>query len=533
MVSETAPLIASYPSDTTLTDALRTQVPQPLLNDEVEVTRPHLIVQEAKWLVSSSIPLILSYLCQSSFTFVSMLSVGKLGVSELAAASLAVMLINFIVLMPCIGMACALETFCSSAFTASSDRTRVGFHLQRGLIVVTIQLIPTVLGFVFIDRLLVLMGQPEEVAELCAQFLRIWLFGSWPQVAFECLKRFVQAQGIMQASTWVMAVVAPLHLINTYALVWSPTFGIGFVGAPWAIVISNWVQFIGLLLYIALSRAREAWGGFTLLECLNGIYEFYKLAIPSAAMMACSWAAFELVTFGSSAFGPVALAAQACMFSAMCLTYQAPAAIGAAASTRIGNSLGQGKQRRARYAAYVAIAFGYVIGIACSIVLFANRKTWGYLFSNDVEVVELCARLIPYFAAVQTYDGMNGLTAGILRALGKQALGALLAFPAFWVLAIPLGFYLAMGPANLEIAGLWLGLAAGVIVYSLAQQSYIIFSVDWRHEVKVCLDRLERASSLNYASNCSTMAQDTSSSRCEQHQGNAPSHRPSCYGALD
>ncbi|KAJ1984093.1 ethionine resistance protein, partial [Coemansia umbellata] len=180
-------------------------------------------------------------------------------------------------------------------------------------------------------------------------------------------------------------------------------------------------------------------------------------------------------------------------------------------STRIGNSLGQGKQRRARYAAYVAIAFGYVIGIACSIVLFANRKTWGYLFSNDVEVVELCARLIPYFAAVQTYDGMNGLTAGILRALGKQALGALLAFPAFWVLAIPLGFYLAMGPANLEIAGLWLGLAAGVIVYSLAQQSYIIFSVDWRHEVKVCLDRLERASSLNYASNCSTMAQDTSS----------------------
>ncbi|KAJ1985992.1 ethionine resistance protein, partial [Coemansia spiralis] len=311
MVSETAPLIASYPSDTTLTDALRTQVPQPLLNDEVEVTRPHLIVQEAKWLVSSSIPLILSYLCQSSFTFVSMLSVGKLGVSELAAASLAVMLINFIVLMPCIGMACALETFCSSAFTASSDRTRVGFHLQRGLIVVTIQLIPTVLGFVFIDRLLVLMGQTEEVAELCAQFLRIWLFGSWPQVAFECLKRFVQAQGIMQASTWVMAVVAPLHLINTYALVWSPTFGIGFVGAPWAIVISNWVQFIGLLLYIALSRAREAWGGFTLLECLNGIYEFYKLAIPSAAMMACSWAAFELVTFGSSAFGPVALAAQA------------------------------------------------------------------------------------------------------------------------------------------------------------------------------------------------------------------------------
>ncbi|KAJ2381853.1 ethionine resistance protein, partial [Coemansia sp. RSA 2559] len=179
--SETAPLIVSHASQTTLTD---TSPPDMALNDEVEVTRWDLIVQEATWLTSSSFPLILSYLCQSSFTFASMLSVGKLGVNELAAASLAVMLVNVVVLMPSVGMACALETFCSAAFTASPDKTRVGFHLQRGLIAVTIQLVPTIVGVVFADRLLVLTGQTEEVAALCAQFLRIWMLGSWPQLAF-------------------------------------------------------------------------------------------------------------------------------------------------------------------------------------------------------------------------------------------------------------------------------------------------------------------------------------------------------------
>ncbi|KAJ2545976.1 ethionine resistance protein, partial [Coemansia sp. RSA 1933] len=445
MMGETAQLVSSHGSQTTLTGnetALQPEVATPM-DDEMGITRWDLVMQEARWLGSSSFPLVLSYLCQSSFTFASMLSVGKLGVNELAAASLAVMLVNVVVLMPAVGMASALETFCSAAFTASADKTQVGFHVKRGIIAVTVQLVPTVVGFAFVDRVLVLMGQPAEVAELCAQFLRIWLLGSWPQLAFECLKRFVQAQGIMQASTWVMVVVAPLHLLNSYILVWSPTLGMGFAGAPLAIVISNWLQLIGLVLFISQSKARHAWGSFTLRECVDGIGGFYKQALPSAAMIGCSWAAFELVTFESSAFGAVALAAQACMFTAMSLAYQAPAAVGAAASARVGNSLGLGRHRRARYAAYTAIAFGYITGMTCSIILFANRNRWGYIFTDDTEVVTLCAALMPYFSAVQTYDGMNGLVAGVLRALGRQGLGAMLSFPSFWILGVPLGSFLA------------------------------------------------------------------------------------------
>ncbi|KAJ2849697.1 hypothetical protein GGI22_005493, partial [Coemansia erecta] len=49
--SETAPLIVSHASQTTLTD---TSPPDMALNDEVEVTRWDLIVQEATWLTSSS-----------------------------------------------------------------------------------------------------------------------------------------------------------------------------------------------------------------------------------------------------------------------------------------------------------------------------------------------------------------------------------------------------------------------------------------------------------------------------------------------
>ncbi|KAJ1735667.1 ethionine resistance protein [Coemansia biformis] len=486
---EEAPLISRL-SETTLTD-------QHLVDDELNLSRAALVKQEAWWLLTSSVPLVLTYLCQNSFNFVSMLSVGRLGVNELAAASLAVMIVNCVVLMPSVGLANALETFCCAAFTASPDKTRVGFHMQRGLVAVTLQLVPGVLLFAHIDPLLELLGQTDEVSALCGRFLRIWLLGSWPQLAFECLKRFTQAQGIMQASTRVMAVVMPIHVAGCYLLVWSPTFGLGFAGAPLATVISNWLLLLGMVLCIALGPARAAWGGWTW-ECLHGIWEFYRMAIPSAAMLACSWAAFEMSTFGASIFGPVSMAAQACIFTAMAMTFQTPNAVGSAAATRIGNSLGMGKQRRARYAAYTAIGAGYIIGIVSSLLLFWYRRGWGYIFTDDRQVAELCAHLMPYFAAVQTYDGMNGVTGGIMRALGKQGLGAMLAFPAFWLLGIPLGFYLAIGPPRLEVVGLWLGLAAAVIAFSLPQQWYILFRVDWRHEVKVCLARLDRSSRPKY-----------------------------------
>ncbi|KAJ2124426.1 ethionine resistance protein [Coemansia sp. RSA 720] len=478
----TAPLLVSRISETTLTDVV-------MPNDELDISRSCLIKQEAQWLLASSVPLALSYLCQNSFNFISLLSVGKLGVNELAAASLATMIVNFIVLMPCVGLANALETFCSAAYTASSDKTRVGFHMQRGLVAVTAQLIPTCLLFVWIDPLLVLLGQTDNVSELCGRFLRVWLWGSWPLVAFECLKRFVQAQGIMRANTIVMAVVMPIHIFTSYVLVWSPRVGLGFAGAPLATVISSWLQFLGMCVFVAMSDARHAWGGFTW-ECSRNMWDFYRLAIPGAAMLACSWAAFELVTFGSSLFGPTVLAAQACIFSAMALTYQTPAAIGSATATRIGNLLGLGQPRRARYSAYVAICMGYIVGIICSILLYVNRKRWGYLYTRDHNVARVCAELMPYFSAVQTFDGMNGLVGGVMRALGKQRVGALVAFPSFWILGIPLGFYLALGPLELEVVGLWLGLAAAVVAYTGAQQWYILFCVDWRHEVKACLERL-------------------------------------------
>ncbi|KAJ1813265.1 ethionine resistance protein, partial [Coemansia sp. RSA 2599] len=454
--AEVAPLIQGGLSGTTLASIAASRVHNNgrapdeciALKEESSISTAAMAKQEARWLVKSSIPLTFSYLVQLLYGTFSLLNIGRRGVTELAAASLGLMLANFLIYMPGYGLACALESFCGAAFTASTDKTRVGMHAQRGLVAITLMLVPILFILYYIEDILLDFGQSPEMAELSSRFLRIWYIGCWPLLAFESLKRFLQAMDIMQASAWITLIVAPFHIIISYLLVWSPTVGVGFIGMPIGIAISNWMLFIGIAGYIAFSKARHAWGTLSL-KCMDGISEYYRIAIPGAFMMALSWAAMELTTLGAATYGPVAVAAQACIFTSTFLTYQFASAIGSAAAARIGHCLGEGRHRRARITSNVSMALNYAIYTGLALLLIYYRDTWGYIYSDDDEVIAMCARLASCFAFTIFFDGLNGHAAGIMRALGRQKLGSMLAFPSYWIIGMPFGVFLAKGPLGL------------------------------------------------------------------------------------
>ncbi|KAJ1676340.1 ethionine resistance protein, partial [Spiromyces aspiralis] len=161
--------------------------------DESNLDNPRtlrkIVKEEAIWLTVSGLSMMLAYLCQDSFDFVNTVVLGHLGPKALGAASLAIATNNAIILAPAVGYAGALDTFCSTAFTASSDKRVVGFHLQRGLFAVVLHYCLTSPFLWNIEWLLVVARQGPEIARLCGQFMRIFLFGALPLMVFECLKR--------------------------------------------------------------------------------------------------------------------------------------------------------------------------------------------------------------------------------------------------------------------------------------------------------------------------------------------------------
>ncbi|KAJ2709341.1 ethionine resistance protein, partial [Coemansia spiralis] len=245
--SEETPLLTTSPSETSLEIAKR------------DTAAPYFVVarEEMRWMASSSSLTILTLMLQSSFYFVNVMSVSHLGSRELAAMSLSVTCMGIIALAPSFGLMSAMDTFCSTAFTASADKKMVGFHLQRGLVAAVVHLLCAAPLLWNAEWLLLLLRQDPGIAHLSGTYLRIQILGVLPWSVFEACKRYLQAQGIMRASTIVTMVIAPIHWINNFLLVRSPTYGIGFIGAPIVTVVSNWLMCIGILLFIRVYRLTE------------------------------------------------------------------------------------------------------------------------------------------------------------------------------------------------------------------------------------------------------------------------------------
>ncbi|KAA8542220.1 hypothetical protein F0562_023372 [Nyssa sinensis] len=94
-----------------------------------------------------------------------------------------------------------------------------------------------------------------------------------------------------------------------------------------------------------------------------------------------------------------------------------------AAHTRVSNELGAGQPSAARLAARVVIFLAIVEGLLLSLVSVMVRGKWGYLYTNEEEVVKYMASIMPVLATSNFMDGIQaGLWMGIISGSGLQAL---------------------------------------------------------------------------------------------------------------
>ncbi|KAJ2877779.1 ethionine resistance protein [Coemansia aciculifera] len=503
-VSETTPLIPA-PSLTESGGILTTSESAATLSNEYvdhdSVSAAVVSRQETTLMLLSSVPLALSSLLQSSFHFINILSLGHLGTNELAAATLANMTIFMLVNAPAVGLASALTTFCATAFTASPDKTLVGFHLQCGLIAVTVHFLMVLPVLLNIETILLALSQDAVIANLCSKFVQAQLVGSLAWIYFECIKRFLQAQGHMKASTYVLLAVLPIHLANTYLLVWSPILGVGFLGAALANVITFWAMLAGIIAYTWRTEASQTWGGWTR-QSIAAMPQYYRLAIPATIMVFSDWAAWELMAIAASYLGNVTLAGQSIVINACTLTYPIAGSLSVAVSNRVGNLLGQARARRAHISANVGLTLGGLSGVINLIFYVGASRWWGRLYSSDPEVISMVTVIMPVCALFQFVDAISGVSAGVLRSLGRQTIGAWINIPSYYIVGLPLGLYLTYGAPSTGAIGLWIGLCVAAVLTACGQMAICLAS-NYAKEVERCMAQVNKSRDIAAGSSAS------------------------------
>lgn len=438
------------------------------------------------WLLTkSSVPVMLAYMLQNSLQTVSVLIVGRLSPEALATAAFSYMFAMATAWLIALGGTTALDTLASSSFTSSDSKHALGILLQRAMLVLTGFYAVVAVIWCFAEQIFRALGQEEFICVQSARFLLLLLPGGLGYVYFECVKKYLQAQGIYSAGTYTLLISSPLNAALNYVFIYK--LGFGLDGAPLATGISYWVSFWLLVAYAAFVRGSECWGGFSPSRAAQHVRPFAKLAALGVIHVGTEWWAFEIVAIAAGRLGAMPLAAQSVVMTADQIINTIPFGLGVAASSRLGNLLGAQKPVSARRSAHSAAMLSVVFGSVILALLMASRNVVGALFNSDQRVISLVADIMPYVALFQIADGLNGSCGGVLRGMGRQWVGAVVNCVSYYCFALPVGIYAAFHGWGL--AGLWMGQCGAL--FAVGALEWIIVGVsDWHDEVDKAADRL-------------------------------------------
>lgn len=455
-----------------------------LSNGETDVHTT--IRQEARLLFKYSVPLTITSLLQYSFSLVTIFVVGHIGTDELGAVSLATMTASITGYAVYEGLATCLDTLCSQAY-GSGRKELVGLQLQRMVILMFLVTLPIGAIWICSGWILAAIVPERDLAILAGSYLRILIASCPGFFLFEAGKRFTQAQGIFNASLFVLLIATPLNMILNYIFVF--TLGWGLHGAALSTVIANTSLPILLWVYVYFlcPSTLECWGGFTR-SALTNWGPMLKLAIPGIVMIEAEWLAFDILTFSSSYLSTAHLAAQSVVMTICIVMFHIPFSVSIAVSTRLGNLIGAGSLRAARIATRAYIIIFGIMSVVNATLIGSLHNVLPKAFSDDPEVIRIATSAMPVIAAFQICDSTTALVNAILRGLGGQTIGGYANLFVYYVIAVPLALFLCFGRPNLELAGLWIGCTVGSGLITVSEGIYCKMA-SWQKAVDKAKER--------------------------------------------
>ncbi len=414
-------------------------------------------------------PVMLSMLGQVMTGVADSVMVGWTGAIPLAASSFA----NIFFSVPLffgVGVSYAITPLVAEA-AGAGDQSKIIAILKNGtLINVVVGLLLVVLIF-SVEPFMIYMGQPIEVVELGVPYLSIIAISLIPTMIFQTYRQFAEG---LERTRMAMVIVIGSNLINivlNYILIFGkygfPEMGLN--GAGWATLIARCVMALSMMLYVYYGKRFTAFQkGFSFGSYSRSLVsKMLHIGLPAGSQFIFEAGAFGLSAIMMGWLGTTALAAHQIAINLATISYMTTSGLGAAATIRVGIFLGQRDKRNLRSAAFTMILMGVFLMTAWALLFIFGRYFLPSLYIDDPAVIEFTASLLIIAAFFQLSDGIQVVCAGALRGLQDVKIPSVLIFVAYWIIALPLGYWLAF-PLGLGANGIWIGLFVGLTLTATA-----------------------------------------------------------------
>ncbi len=414
-------------------------------------------------------PLILANLTQQAIQATDVLLMGRLGATQLAAATLALNLtftFNLLMLGLVIASSPMMATALGQRFNAVRDVRRT---FRAGLWLIAMMLPPYWLILWHVGDFMRLFGESDELARQGQTFLRAYMWCTAPWLLFQLLRNFVSALERPRVVFWLSIGGIGANALLSWALIFGRLGlpALGLVGGGLGSTLT-WIAMCGALVGVVLVDRR-----FRRFHLFGNWWRFdgprtlamVRLGWPIGVTMALEMGVFALAAYFMGWIGAPAVAAHAIALQLAALTFMVPLGLGQAATVRVGLALGRKDDQAITRAGWTAWVIGVAFMGTMAIGMWAFPRELVTLFLNDVPanavVIGLAVSFLRVAAAFQLVDGAQVIGAGMLRGLHDTRWPLMFALVGYWGVGLGIGAWLAFAQ-DWKGVGIWVGLASGL-----------------------------------------------------------------------
>lgn len=417
-------------------------------------------------------PIILSLLGHTLVGIIDNIMVGKIGATELAAASLANSFV-FIGISLIVGFSSVITPLVASSDTEENiDKgSRVLFN---GIWLNALLGVLCFMALFLLKPYISWMKQPEEVLVFAYPFLDIVAFSLIPLAIFQSLKQFTDGKSLTKYSMYATIVSNIINVLFNYLLIYGVWIfpEMGMLGAAYGTLIS---RFAMLLYMLYVLKAHSVFApyvkllGFQLWDKTIAT-QIVKIGIPSSLQSFFEVGLFTGAVWLSGMLGTSEQAANQIALSMASMTFMFASGFSVASMIRVGNMMGAKNYEKAKIIAISILIMTILIYVGFALFFFLLNNYIPLLFLDihdpthqalNREVVAISARLLLIAALFQIVDGIQVVTLGSLRGMQDVNIPMILTFLSYWVIGFGMCIYLAFY-TPLRAEGIWYGLLAGL-----------------------------------------------------------------------
>ena len=424
-------------------------------------------LNEVRALLALAGPIIVAQLANTAMGFVDAVMAGRVGPRDLAAVALGnsiwipVLLLMNGILMSTTAKVARKVGAGSYALIGPLVRQALWLALVVGLLAAALLLAAR--------PVLVLMQVEASLRDTAMGYLQAVALGFPALALYQVLRGFSDGLGSTRPSMVIglcgLLLNIPLNYLLIHGKLGLPA--LGGVGCGWATALVMWFMFAAMAWWVHWAPAYQS---SRLFERLEGpqwpaIRALLAIGLPIGIAIFAEASIFSVIALLIGSLGASVVAGHQIALNFSAMVFMIPYSLAMAATVRVGQALGRGAPREARFSAGMAMASALAYACCSASLMLMLRADIARLYTSDAEVLRVAGALLMYSALFQFSDAIQVTAAGALRGYQDTRATMLITLLAYWGIGLPIGYGLGLGdlfgpPSG--PAGLWQGLVVGL-----------------------------------------------------------------------